>query len=353
MKRISFYARAAELLSSGEEFTVVDLLETRGSVPQEERAKLIVHPDGRTEGTLGGGDLEARAIADALRLERGEVKVVDYDLAALGMVCGGAVKLLYHHMLPHPDEERFYREAARRTAAGNPVAIALAVLADKRAVPRLLIAETGVAAEVDGAFPGRDGAITAANELLTPSSTTDCTVAPGPGATAYIERLVPQPRLLIFGAGHIGAALARVVHTLDLFHVEVTDDRDSSLQTLAEDGVMTHNLAPGFTGALPTIDHRTYIVIVTRSHATDFTVLQHVLRRDALPKYIGVIGSRNKKREVFARLRAAGVANERIARVTMPIGLRIGGKSPSEIAVSILAQLVRVKNGLETGNDDW
>ncbi len=343
----------ADLLEAGQEFTVVDLLNTSGSVPQAERAKLLVHPDGRIEGTLGGGDLEARTVVDALRLERGAVRAVDYDLADLGMVCGGAVKILYHHPRPGPEEEGFYREVERRTTAGAAAVIALAVGNDGERLPRLLIVGNEVAARIGGAFPDEEGTIAAAIALLASDAHADCTALALPGVTVYLERLTPKPPLLIFGAGHIGTALARVACTLGLFRVEVADDRDAPLQNVAQHGIRVHKVEPGFVGALPALDPRAYTVIVTRSHATDFTVLEQVLRHDVLPKYIGVIGSRSKKREVFARLRAAGVADERISRVTMPIGLRIGGKSPSEIAVSILAQLVRVKNGLGTGNDEW
>ncbi len=348
MENVPFYARIVELLASGEEFTIVDLLETRGSVPQEERAKLIVHPDGKTEGTLGGGDLEARVTADALQLELGEVKVMDYDLADLGMVCGGAVKVLYHRLRSTPEEEGFYQAVARRVAAGESVVIAQAVAERGLDLPRLLIAGERVAAEAGDAFPGRNHALDAAMTLLAPDSKEHCAVVllPKEGAVIYLERLAPLPRLLIFGAGHIGVALARIAHDLGLFQVEVADERDESLRKITRDGVRTCKVAPEFSDGLPAFDRLTYIVIITRSHATDLTVLREVLRRDEEPKYIGVIGSRNKKREVFNRLRADGVPEERLRKVTMPIGLRLGGKAPGEVAVSILAQLIRVKNGV-------
>ena len=349
MKSTTFYTRVGELLSSGKEFTIADLLETHGSVPQAERAKLIVHPDGRAEGTLGGGDLEARVTADALRVNPGEVRVVEYDLADLGMVCGGAVKVLYYRLQPVPEEQEFYRAVEEHAATGVPFVIAHAVMADEMRLPRLLIVENSVVARAGGTFPAEDGAISAAIELGSPEGRAKLS---SPGGAIYLERVAPLPRLLIFGAGHIGASLARTAHDLGLFQVEVADERDELLQKVTQHGVRAHRVGPGFVGRLPALDSRTYVVIVTRSHVTDFTVLKQVLQQDALPRYIGVIGSRNKKREVFERLRTAGVPEERIGRVTMPIGLRIGGKSPSEIAVSILAQLVKVKNGLGAGDED-
>ncbi len=353
MEKVPFYTRVAEILSSGEEFTVVDLLEARGSVPQEERAKLIVHPDGRTEGTLGGGDLEAQVTADGLAgFGRDSLRIVEYDLADLGMVCGGGVKVLYQCLRPVSEENEFYRKVKQQAATGEPFVIAQAVGSGDLGSPRLLIAGSGVVAEVGGPFPGGKSALDAARELLSPDSKERGSVVPlpGEGVTVYLERVAPLPRLVIFGAGHIGANLARIAHDLGLFQVEVADEREESLREIGRDGVLSYNVAPGFSEGLPGFNRWSYVVILTRSHATDLTVLREVLRRDEQPRYIGVIGSHNKRRELFNRLRADGVPEARLRRVVMPIGLQLGGKDPGEVAVSILAQLIRVKNGL--GDDD-
>lgn len=347
MENVLFYTRVAAILPSGDEFTVVDLLETRGSVPQEERAKLIVHPDGRTEGTLGGGDLEARVTADALReFGRASVSIKEYNLADLGMVCGGKVKVLYHRLRPTPEEQGFYREVERRAATDEPFVVAQAVESGNLGSPRLLVSEEGIVAEVGGPFPGVDSVLDAAAALLPPDSEEHHAVVTLPGATIYLERVAPLPRLVIFGAGHVGASLARIAHDLGLFQVEVADEREESLREIARDGVRAYKVAPGFSEGLPAFSRWTYVVILTRSHATDLIVLRAVLRRDEQPRYIGVIGSHNKRRELFKRLREDGVSEERLQRVVMPIGLQLGGKDPGEVAVSILAQLVRVKNGV-------
>jgi len=349
LEKVPFYTRAAAILSSGGEFTVVDLLEARGSVPQEERAKLIVHPDGRTEGTLGGGDLEARVTADALAgFGRDSSRVVEYDLADLGMVCGGRVKVLYHHLRPTPEEQGFYRTVERHAAAGEPFVVAQVVGSGNLGSPRLLVSRDGVAAEVGGPFPDAGSVVDAAAALLSPDSKESRAIVtlPEEGATVYLERVAPLPRLVIFGAGHVGASLARIAHDLGLFQVEVADEREESLRGIARDGVRAHKVAPGFSDGLPAFNRWTYVVILTRSHATDLTVLHEVLSRDEQPTYIGVIGSHNKRRELLKRLREDGVAEERLQRVVMPIGLPLGGKDPGEVAVSILAQLIRAKNGL-------
>lgn len=88
-------------------------------------------------------------------------------------------------------------------------------------------------------------------------------------------------------------------------------------------------------------------MIATRSHDTDLKALRYALRGESA--YVGMLGSRRKVRELFRRLNADGVSSETLGRVRAPIGLDIGSKSPSEVAISILAEIIRVKNGLGAG----
>jgi len=353
VEKVRFYTQVTKLLSLGEEFMVVDLVETTGSVPQAERAKLIVHPDGRTEGTLGGGDLEAGVTTEALRLfSAAPVSLKEYNLADMGMVCGGAVKVLYHHLRPRPEERNFYREVESLCAQGKPFVIVQAIVEGALDSPRLIFSGEGVAAEAGGEFPNKSVVFDVARTiLLSDSKKSHVKLSyPEEKAVVYLERVEPQPRLLIFGAGHVGMALAHIAHDLGLFQVEIADERNEFLQEIERTGVRIHKVAPGFAGRLPGVDVRTYVVILTRSHETDFTVLREILRREVEPTYIGVIGSRNKRRALLERLRDDGIPEERLGRVTIPIGLPLGGKDPGEVAISILAQLIRVKNGL--GGDD-
>jgi xanthine dehydrogenase accessory factor len=161
----------------------------------------------------------------------------------------------------------------------------------------------------------------------------------------HIDPLAPSPRLYIIGAGHVGFHLGRVA--LDAgFRIHVVDDREKFAS------------AERFPGAdvvvepIPEWLHRTelpptaYIVIVTRGHQNDLEAVRALAARDY--KYLGLIGSRAKVARIYEALRSEGMPPECLARVHAPIGLAIGAVTPAEIAISILAELIAVRRGVNT-----
>jgi xanthine dehydrogenase accessory factor len=164
----------------------------------------------------------------------------------------------------------------------------------------------------------------------------------GGAADVFIDVALPKPALLVVGAGHVAMPVAEIGHLCG-FRVTVVDDRPDmvaeerfphAVQRIAGDIVETLadlSIAPN-----------TYIVIVTRGHAHDEAALRAVLGSPAA--YVGMIGSRRKVRTTFERLVAAGVDEALIRHVHAPIGLDIGAQTPAEIAVSILAEIVTVRN---------
>jgi xanthine dehydrogenase accessory factor len=150
----------------------------------------------------------------------------------------------------------------------------------------------------------------------------------GGEVTAFIEVYQPMPILLIVGGGHIGRPLAELARIVG-FQVQVVDvhpERATSPQ-----------LDPAVVSA------QTYVVLITEDHVTDEQALRQVLDTPAV--YIGMIGSQRKVGIIFDHLRADGIGEEQFARVHAPIGLNLGGRSPAEIALSILAQIVQVRHG--------
>lgn len=149
----------------------------------------------------------------------------------------------------------------------------------------------------------------------------------GGDVTLFIEVYDPIPTLLIVGGGHLGRPLAEMARITG-FHVQVVDV-DPERATM-----------PQFDPEA--ITPWTYVVIITQTHLTDEQTLRQVLGTPA--PYIGMIGSRRKVRTIFDNLRADGVAVERLAEVHAPIGLDLGGRSPAEIALAILAEVVQVQH---------
>jgi len=157
----------------------------------------------------------------------------------------------------------------------------------------------------------------------------------------FIEPILTTPALYIFGGGHISLPLSMIGKLLG-FKIAVIDDRaDFASAERFPDAEMV--LADDFTKAFPKlkIDKTSYIVIVTRGHQHDELVLSWALGTPA--KYIGVIGSKTKVKTTYSHLLAKGVPKEKLDSVHSPIGLEIGAQTPEEIAVSILAEIVKVR----------
>ena len=156
----------------------------------------------------------------------------------------------------------------------------------------------------------------------------------------YVEPILPQPMLYLFGGGHVSAALARAAH-LAGFGIGVVDDRESFAN--AERFPMAAEIYTDYEAAYEKLQPHgaTFLVIVTRGHKDDMEVLRWAVGTQA--RYIGMIGSRRKVLSVYRALEKEGVAPERLARVYAPIGLEIGALTPEEIAISIAAELVAVR----------
>ncbi len=163
----------------------------------------------------------------------------------------------------------------------------------------------------------------------------------------YIEPLIPEPTLIILGAGHVGKALSRVAKFAG-FRVKVVDDRQeyANRENIPDaDEVMVDDFRSVFP-RLPA-GRDTYIVIATRGHNHDLDALKSVLRTGA--NYIGLVGSRRKRALLFKTLKDEGFSPDDISRVITPVGLSIGSVTPEEIAISIMAQIIerRRENGVQ------
>ncbi len=164
------------------------------------------------------------------------------------------------------------------------------------------------------------------------------------GATSvYVEVVEAKPVFLVVGAGHIGRSLAKMADLLD-FHVAVLDDRDD----FADPALLPEAdevICEDFEKALDEfkITPNTHIVMVTRGHRQDELSLRRCLGRGA--RYLGMIGSKRRTSTVLEHLRDEGFDPEELAKVRTPIGLDIGAETPEEIAVSIMAEVIMVRNG--------
>jgi xanthine dehydrogenase accessory factor len=161
----------------------------------------------------------------------------------------------------------------------------------------------------------------------------------------YVEPILPDPTLFIFGAGHVGQAVASIARTLG-FKIAVVDDRikyaNSERFPQADDFYV--NSWEEVFASLP-VNDSSYLLIATRGHKYDLSCLRYAIQTPA--RYIGLLGSRRKTKLLYEALEREGIDPACFQRVFAPVGLEIGSETPEEIAVSIAAELVAVRKNLD------
>jgi len=182
--------------------------------------------------------------------------------------------------------------------------------------------------------------------LLSYSLKGDLGMACGGSADVYVEPMLPPERLYLFGGGHIGQALAPLAAAMG-FAVTVIDERSEFAREQRFPGAqLVHSYDQAKWSAL-TFDQRTYCVVATHGHGTDMAVVRALMAREPGPHYLGMIGSKTKRRTVERQLAEDGIVAGRIARLHTPMGLGIGAETPAEIAVSIAAELIQIRRNRE------
>lgn len=166
------------------------------------------------------------------------------------------------------------------------------------------------------------------------------------GARVLFERVEPEPHVIVCGAGHVGASLARLAHALG-YRVTLIDDRADFVARARFAGTSIELVAaPGWAESVERAVGKgrgVHVAVVTRGHSEDEECMRAVL--SARPDYVGMIGSRRRTNIVLARLRESGFDEESLKRVRAPIGLDIGAVSPEEVALSVLAEIVAERRG--------
>ena len=344
------YAKMAELERERRRFAVCTVVRTVGSTPQVVGAKLLVDDLGRLTGTLGGGCVEGDAFVEAKRvIETGTASLREFELTEdlawdTGLVCGGTMWIAIE------PGERALRLGNRdllgdvlaASSGGKPVAVVTLL----RKQGRDLEPSGKLFVETDGSTHGTLGerdaqARTAALAAL--QKGTARTVTLDDTHELLIEPVLAKPRLVIAGGGHVGLALAKMGAMLE-YDVTVIDDRPEFSER-ERFGPGIDVIRMDMADALRTmpIGWNTFIVIASRGHKLDAACLREAVKRDA--RYVGLLGSRRKTVLIAKMLRDEGVSEERIRAVHAPIGLDLGGRTPTEIALSVLSEMSMERHG--------
>ena len=294
---LSLFRSILARLERGESCALCAVVNTRGSTPQTSGALLLVDRTGNTEGTIGGGCVEAEVRRRALALiPSGESAMASFDLDHDigwdgGLICGGQLDVALV-VLAGASQAARWRQHVEQIERQQLACISLRVRQEGKTVE-------------------------------------------------YRLHVEPTPTLLVAGAGHVGAALARLAAELNFRAVVIDDRADLLVPSRLPPPIETAEGAIAEVLAHWPIDANTYIVVVTRGHDHDERALHAVI--DSPAKYLGMIGSRRKVRLLFDDLESLGVDRSRLERIHAPIGLSIGSVTVPEIAVSIAAELIQVR----------
>jgi xanthine dehydrogenase accessory factor len=350
------YSNIVEFIEAGRSSVLATIIRLSGSGPRGAGTKFLILEDGSSVGTIGGGLLEARVLEGARKvLETGfplrfGMFLGGTDVARTDMICGGDVEVLMEPIMPgslnHLNLFRKAEEIHRRGGSALLVTLLEEARWQEGEVPKMLLQKGG---ETLGSILGRIGMESALRrgmeELLKRREPAFITYRDegGEEIELFVEPVTARPVLYVFGGGHVSMQISPLARRVG-FKVVVVDDRAEFADPVRwPEAEEVHQMA--FAGALAKlrVDESSYLVIVTRGHIHDKTVLEQCLRSGA--RYVGMIGSRRKKALIYESLLREGFTQAELDRVHAPIGLDIGAETPEEIAVSIVAELIQVRAG--------
>jgi xanthine dehydrogenase accessory factor len=344
----NLFARMAGLRREGRAFALATVVRTQGSTPQVVGAKLVLADgDDRPAGTLGGGCVEADAILAAHDVLAGKgPSLRAYELTEglawnTGLVCGGTMWILAEpgEAAFVSDERSMLADLDGAAAGGQPVAMVTLLEREGRAVRyagRVFVGTDGI---VVGTL-GRDtlDARASASALRQLEHGVARLVPIDDTHDLLIDPVAGKPRLVVAGGGHVALAIAQQALLLG-FDVTIVEDRPDFADPARFGGAtVLHGDIPETLASLH-YGWTSFIVIATRGHKLDGACVREAVKTDA--RYIGLLGSRRKTVLIEEMLREAGVADERIKAIRAPVGLDLGGSTPAEIALSVLAEITQ------------
>ncbi len=360
------FTEVDRLLRQGQTVAVASVVRTRGSTPRRVGTRMLVRADGTALGTIGGGCGEAevwRVGLEVIADGRPRTVLVDLtqDISMLSEgVCGGILEVLVEPWGPSAGSgatnwvqvaddqpQEIAQSILGGLAAQQPTTLVTLLAAPDgatRGPAKLLVRSDGTAVGDLGSSALQRRVVADGAAMLAGGSaqTLDYDLPEG-RASVFFDAVSPRPMLVIVGAGHIAVPLAQIGSLLE-FEVVVMDDRPSFADPArfpTADRVIADDLESALD-SLP-IGPSTYVVLVTRGHTHDVRSLRRMLGRPA--GYVGMIGSRRRVFAVFKLLHDEGVAAEELVRIHAPIGLDLDAETPAEIAVSIGAELLKVRRG--------
>lgn len=335
------------LLGRGEAFVLASILSHLGSTPRTSGTKMIVRKNASIIGTIGGGLVEAEVIKAATGIFDTRIpQLKGFDLtstntaSSMDMICGGRMRVLLELIEPTALNQELFSTQLEGIAQGKKMLMAVALPkspAPPRSILRCLISADG---SVIGNGEIEDGVLLEiwgkAGKVRTP------TLLNLSGQRYLVEPIFTPGTVFLFGGGHVSREVALQTTRVG-FRTLVFDDRKEFANRKRFGFVTDVRVSEGFENVFSDVevDSDSYVVIVTRGHVHDKTVLAQALKTPA--GYIGMIGSRTKRDATYKALLEEGFSQHDINRIYSPIGLSIGAETPEEIAISIVSELIKVR----------
>lgn len=331
------------------------LVATEGSSPRATGSRMWVDEDGRIVGSVTiGGCVDARVIeASTKALEEDAPALLsmalgDEDAWAIGMTCAGTIEVLVEPVDPaRPgDAVALALGAARSEVEAGRTAVVVATLSGEPR--RLVVTEGGGTLGTLGDSAIDAAATEEANSLFEGGASGVRDVALGDDVhRLYFERHAPALTLVIFGATHVAMPLVSMGTVLGL-HTVVVDGRDrfATRERFPGADEILVGMPSELAERMP-LGRESLVVLLSHDYKYDLPVLRAVLASEAA--YVGVLGSRRRGRALLDFLASEGVPNDQLSRVRIPVGLDIGGTTPEEIALSVLAEAIAVYRGRSGG----
>ncbi|WP_170333055.1 XdhC family protein [Ruegeria arenilitoris] len=310
---------ALDWYRNGSGAALATVVQTWGSAPRRVGSQLVISGDGRIEGSVSGGCVEGAVIVEALEaIEEGEARLLEFgvsdeDAFAVGLACGGTIRVLVEpvgSVLPEPMLAELVAARARR----EPLAYEVNVETGQRALRRNAYADR---LRMDRSGFEEDG-------------------------QTFVAVHNPPLRLIVVGAVHIAQALVPMARIAG-YDPAIVDPRETFASSSRFPGETILTDWPDEAVAKLGLDTRTAVVLLTHDPKLDDPALEAALEADVF--YIGALGSTRTHAKRVERMKETGFKVEQIDRIHGPIGLDIGAAGPSEIAVAILAQMTAVLRG--------
>ncbi|HIP35404.1 MAG TPA: XdhC/CoxI family protein [Crocinitomix sp.] len=316
---MEFYKKLLTKLQDNQNVYLLTVVENIGSSPGRQGFKMFVSQDGFISGSIGGGIMEYQFVEKVKR----DLKVEKLEILfkrqihqgkgkkdSSGMICSGEQTVVFHPL--------------NKKDIPTIKKIIKSFVTNKEGF--LTLSPNGVNFKEKRSETRFDFTKTSNKDWL------------------YKEQLNYKEKVYIIGAGHVGLAISKLLDTLN-FNVVLFDDRDN-LNTFNENDFVMKKQVIDYKNTTDLVEQNTYVIIMTTKFTSDKLVLSKLIQSNKKFKYLGVLGSKAKIKTMFEMMLSDGILKLDLDNIYAPIGLSIKSQTPEEIAVSIVAQIIEVKNAL-------